>query len=98
MVLTPELRRFRIAALLEGTSLLILLISMVARIRYNGPDLASTLGPLHGIAFTGYVITALHARPDQHWTRSRTAFILLAALVPLGGHAVARRAHAGGDR
>lgn len=57
----------------------------------GGPGLSSTLGPLHGVVFVIYAGTVLQARPHLGWGGGRTAVVIVAAVVPLGGAIVAPR-------
>lgn len=77
-------------AVAEAVSLLALLGFAVGR-TVGGPDLSATLGPLHGIVFCAYVAVVLQARPHLGWSAARTALVLLAAVVPVGGAVVAHR-------
>jgi integral membrane protein len=81
-------------AVLEAVSLVVLLGFAAARAA-GGPDLSSLLGPLHGIVFVLYVVTVIQAREHMGWSAGRTAVVILAAVVPVGGavvaHHVARR-------
>lgn len=87
--MTPE-RALVPVAVAEAVSLLVLLGFAAGRAA-GGPDLSSVLGPLHGIVFCAYVVVVLQCRPDAGWSVGRTAVILLAAVVPLGGAIVAHR-------
>lgn len=83
-------RALRIVAVAEAVSLLVLLGFAAGRAA-GGPDLSATLGPLHGIVFCAYVVVVLQARPAHGWSAGRTALIVLAAVIPLGGAIVAHR-------
>ena len=77
-------------AVAEAVSLLVLLGFAAGRAA-GGPDLSATLGPLHGVVFTLYVVVVLQARPHLGWTLARTVAVVFAAVVPLGGALVAHR-------
>ncbi|RKQ92099.1 integral membrane protein [Solirubrobacter pauli] len=83
------LKNFRIVALTEATSFLILLVASVLK-RTTDVDLVPILGPLHGLLFVAYVAMAIYLRPEQGWDTKTTALILLGAVVPFGGYVVDR--------
>ena len=83
------LKHFRIIALAEATSFLLLLVASVLK-RTTDTDLVPILGPVHGALFVAYVVMAVYLRPDQGWDTKTTALILLGAVVPFGGYAVDR--------
>lgn len=86
-----ELRRLRIVAVVEATTLVVLVLTALWRRFLDGPDLSSILGPIHGVAFAAYFVSALRTQDEQGWRVVRTAAIVLAAIVPVGGYLVAAR-------
>lgn len=80
-----SIRNFRIVALLEATSFLILLFfSVISR----NESMISVIGPLHGLLFVVYVAMAFMLRPEAGWTVEQTLGILLGAVLPFGGYVV----------
>ena len=65
------LKNFRIIALTEATSFLLLLVASVLK-RTTDTDLVPILGPIHGALFIAYVLLALNLRPDQGWSTKTT--------------------------
>ena len=86
-----SIQNFRIVALVEATSFLILLVATALKYGADGPDLAPILGPIHGILFLAYVYMALSLRDDAGWNGSQTLGVLAAAVIPGGGFVVERR-------
>jgi integral membrane protein len=86
-----SIQNFRIVALVEATSFLILLVATAFKYGADGPDLAPILGPIHGILFLAYVFMALSLREEAGWDGSTTAGVLVGAVVPFGGFVVERR-------
>ncbi len=83
-----SLKNFRVVALLEATTFLLLLLSSVLK-RTSDFDLGVTvLGPIHGILFVAYVVMALGLREEARWTGKQTLLILLGAVLPFGGYVV----------
>jgi integral membrane protein len=79
------IKTFRLVALAEATSFLILLTcSFAAR------DGVPIMGPIHGMLFLAYVLVALMIREDARWTGRQTILVLIGAVLPFGGFVVDR--------
>jgi integral membrane protein len=85
-----SLKTFRVVALTEATSFLLLLISSVLKRTADADVLVTILGPIHGVLFVAYVLIAMNLRDEQGWTAKQTALILLGAVLPFGGYVVDR--------
>src|SRR5262249_14896961 len=85
-----SLRAFRIVALTEATSFLLLLVGSVLKRTADADILVTILGPIHGLLFITYVLIALNIRDDQGWSAKTTGLILLGAVLPFGGYVVDR--------
>jgi len=81
------LKIFKITAILEGISFLVLIFNMVI-IKANNPELYHTIlrpfGLGHGALFIGYVLLAILLRKAQNWDFKTFGIILGASLVPFG--------------
>jgi len=81
------LKIFKVTAILEGISYLVLFANMLF-IKTNNPELyhilLSPLGMAHGILFIGYIILAVLLRKPQNWDLKTFAIILIASLIPFG--------------
>src|SRR5690554_60321 len=79
---------FRIFALLEGLSyLLLLFIAMpIKYLEYFGedPQYVKLLGMPHGLLFVGYVILAIILGSKLKWEGKTLLFILAASVIPFG--------------
>ncbi|HEX6020970.1 MAG TPA: DUF3817 domain-containing protein [Solirubrobacter sp.] len=84
------LKTFRIVALAEATSFLLLLTGSVLKRTADADILVTVLGPIHGALFVAYVFCTLYLRPDEGWSNRTTALILLGAVLPFGGYVVDR--------
>lgn len=79
------LKTFRIVAILEGISfLLILFVSMPLKYLFDMPQLTFPLGMVHGFLFIGYVILTFLGKMIERWSIKDTAIIFVASLIPLG--------------
>jgi integral membrane protein len=81
---------FRVVAVVEAVSYLVLLGAVVLKRVLDGPDLVSVLGPIHGIAFLVYLALVLRIRESQGWNLGRTIVVILLSAVPFGGFWVER--------
>lgn len=83
---------FRIVALLEGLSY-ILLLFIATPIKYllEDPQYVKLLGMPHGILFMAYVVLAFMIRKDFKWTNKQFAIVLLASIIPFGTFYIDRK-------
>jgi integral membrane protein len=81
------LKIFKITAILEGISYLVLFSNMLF-IKPTNFSLYKTLlypiGMSHGILFIGYIILAILLKKSQKWNFKTFSLILIASLTPLG--------------
>ena len=81
------LRIFKITAILEGISYLVLFSNMLF-IKPTNLALYKTLlypiGMSHGVLFIGYVLLAILLKNAQKWDFKTFSFILLASFIPFG--------------
>ena len=83
--------KFRLVAIIEAVTYLLLLAAVVVKRVLDGPDFVSVLGPIHGIAFLVYFVLVLMVRDEQGWTVGQTLVVLIASAVPFGGFVVNQR-------
>lgn len=76
---------FRLVALLEGVSYILLLFIAVP-IKYWGGDeqWVKLLGMPHGILFVSYVIFAFLIKENENWGMKDLGIVLLASILPFG--------------
>lgn len=86
------IKTFRLIALLEGISY-ILLLFIATPIKYlnNDPSFVKLLGMPHGLLFIAYIILALVIRSEQKWNQKTTLIILAAAIIPFGTFYIDRK-------
>lgn len=89
MALSLE-RVFRIVAIVEATSFLLLLAATYVKYGHDEPLGVQILGPLHGALFIAYVALALSLGSRERWSFRTTALVLAGGVVPAGGYAVDR--------
>jgi len=81
------LKIFKITAVLEGISYLVLFSNMLF-IKPNNFELYHTLlypiGMSHGILFIGYIVLAFLLKTSQKWSIKDFGIILIASLLPFG--------------
>lgn len=76
---------FRITALLEGVSyMLLLFIATPIKHFLDNPKYVEWLGMPHGILFMLYLVFAFMLKKDMEWNAKTFRIILLASIIPLG--------------
>ena len=78
-------KTFRLVALLEGGSYILLLFIAVP-IKYWGGDeqWVKLLGMPHGILFVSYIIFAFLIKENENWGIKGLGIVLLASILPFG--------------
>ena len=76
---------FRVVALLEGVSYLLLLF-IATPIKYlaNDPQYVKMLGMPHGLLFIGYVLLAFLLKSHYKWNTKSFFIVLICSLIPFG--------------
>ena len=79
------IRIFKIIALLEGISLLLLLFfAMPMKYIYEQPIFVKTIGMAHGLLFIAYVLLAIMLKIEEKWDLKKFALICIASVLPFG--------------
>lgn len=79
------LRFFKIIALLEGVSLLLLFfVAMPLKYVWGKPELVKHIGMAHGLLFVLYIIIAFMIREERRWSSKQLAVVCLASVLPFG--------------
>lgn len=83
---------FKIIALLEGTSLLILLfLAMPMKYIFNQPVYVQMTGMAHGLLFVVYILMAIMLKFDENWSWKKFGIVCLASIVPFGTFYIERK-------
>ena len=76
---------FRIIALLEGVSyILLLFIATPLKHFGNDPQYVKMLGMPHGILFMAYIVFAVYISSDMKWSTKTLWIVLIASVIPFG--------------
>lgn len=76
---------FKIVALLEGISLLLLLFfAMPMKYIFELPIYVRTIGMAHGLLFIAYIILAIMNKIEAQWPIKKFLIICLASIIPFG--------------
>lgn len=81
------LKFFKIVAILEGVSFLVLLANMLIIKNINIDLYKSLLFPIgmaHGILFMAYVVLAIMLKFELDWDWKKFTIIIIASLLPFG--------------
>ena len=80
-----EMKLFRIIALLEGLSyILLLFVAVPVKYSLGDPTYVKLLGMPHGILFVAYLGFAFYFKQEQNWSMKTLAIVLLGSVVPFG--------------
>ncbi|WP_148612013.1 DUF3817 domain-containing protein [Nocardioides rubriscoriae] len=80
--MTPQ-ALFRRVAVAEAVTWALLLAGMFLKYVTDTTELGVRVaGPIHGVAFVAYCVTAVVVAVDQRWTLRRTALGLLSSIPP----------------
>jgi integral membrane protein len=90
--LSISMRQFKIVAVLEGVSFLMLLgIAMPLKYIFGLPATTQVVGMAHGILFIAYVLMVVIIRKQLNWNLKTTALALTASVLPFGPFVVDRK-------
>lgn len=79
------LKSFKIIALLEGISLLLLFFfAMPMKYLAGMPQFVQIIGMAHGVLFISYIIIAYMLKDEQQWPTKQFVIICLLSVVPFG--------------
>ena len=80
-----RLHQFRIAALLEGWSYLVLVfIAMPLKYAAGLPQAVRVVGSMHGFLFLTFMLALYRVTLDRRWPLRRALRALLYSLIPFG--------------
>lgn len=86
------LKIFRIIALLEGLSyVLLLFIAVPIKYLNNDPSYVKMLGMPHGLLFMGYIALAIVLRTDNQWIKNNFFMVLMASIIPFGTFVIEKK-------
>ena len=76
---------FKIIALLEGISLLLLLFfAMPMKYMLDLPIYVRIIGMAHGLLFIAYIALAVMNKIEEQWNNKKFALICVASIIPFG--------------
>ena len=80
-----NLKKLRLIALIEGTTLLLLLfVAVPLKYKMGLPEVVSVMGPVHGVAFVAYVVSLIAALGMGIISSLKLIVGTVAAFVPFG--------------
>jgi integral membrane protein len=79
------LRQFRVVALLEGASVLVLLFIAMPLKYIGGMPLATRVaGSVHGLLFVLFITALIRVSIEHRWPRRRSLTAFVASILPFG--------------
>ncbi len=86
------IKTFKIVALLEGISLLLLFFfAMPMKYIFDMPDFVRVIGMGHGLLFISYVILGYMLKSEENWDNRKFLIVCAASVVPFGTFYVERK-------
>jgi integral membrane protein len=80
-----DIKYFRILALVEGTSFLILMFIAMPMKRLMGmPEAVRAVGGIHGMLFLMYIYTLFTVSMAHKWPAKKAFLAFLSAVIPFG--------------
>lgn len=80
-----QIQIFRMTALTEGSSFLVLLfIAMPMKYLMGMPRVVTVVGAIHGILFLAYVAQLAKLRTTHQWDNKFSFYAFLASILPFG--------------
>lgn len=80
--LKGALLRFRIAAILTGIGLLVLVVVMIIRLGYDNAAPSQVWSPIHGALYLVYLALAVDLGIKARWSVKGIVLVLVAGCVP----------------
>lgn len=75
---------FRLVAILEGVSYILLLIATPIKYILHNEQYVKALGMPHGILFILYVLLAILIQKQMKWNNTNLIIIIIASIIPFG--------------
>jgi len=88
------LKLFKLSAILEGLSYLILLLNMFITKRIDAElyvNLRLIIGMVHGLLFLAYILLAIMIKDQMKWNGKDFFLILMSSIIPFGTFWVERK-------
>lgn len=84
--LSSPIKRLRLLALLEGSSLLFLVfIAVPLKYIWDIPEGSKMIGPVHGALFLLFVLSTINVAIKQKWKFTQVTWkVLIACIIPFG--------------
>ncbi len=90
--MTITIPQFKLVAILEGISFLLLLgVAMPLKYVWGFAEATKVIGMVHGLLFIAYVIMVILIREQLKWNIKTTLLALIASVLPFGPFVVDRK-------
>ncbi len=86
------LKIFKIVALLEGVSyLLLLFVGVPMKHLADNPSMVKAMGMPHGLLFVAYIFLAFLIKDQMKWDTKTLIVVLVASVLPFGTFYIAKK-------
>ena len=80
-----EIGRFRLVAILEGISFIVLMFIAMPLKYFSGlPEVVTYVGWVHGLLFVLYILALITVKISLNWNFKKTVMAFIASLLPFG--------------
>ncbi len=84
-LLKTKIGRLRIISMIEGLSLVMLvLLGVPMKYMFASPAMVKLIGPIHGGLFLLFILMAIISAAEYGWKFKTTAIVMLSSLIPFG--------------
>lgn len=91
-LLKTQIGRFKLLALAEGVSFLVILfVTMPLKYLMDVPGPNQVVGLAHGLLFVWYIFAVIQVKVECRWTLGKMLLAMLAAVIPFGTFYVTAR-------
>jgi integral membrane protein len=81
-----QIRRLRLASVVEATTLaLLVFVAVPLKHIFGLPQATAIIGPIHGLAFLFYLWAVMQAAGSGGWPRATIVRMVVFAFIPLAG-------------
>jgi integral membrane protein len=79
------LKLFRIIAILEGiSSILLFFVAMPLKYLFNNKEYMRPIGMAHGVLFTFFIVIALYFALKEKWDFKKGFIVFICSIIPCG--------------
>jgi len=91
-MLTTSIGRLRLTSIVEGISLILLmLVAMPLKYIWGDPSMVTSVGRIHGLLWVVFCFALIDAKSNKGWTIKQALVPFIASMLPFGPFVVDRK-------